>query len=237
MSEIYKTFCVSSNIFVTVKVWSYTPPTPPPYPTHTHEILEKILWKLFRRSRRNGVQVLKMMLVEMEKGDDLTTTPSTPTTWPTDMLTAANNLYVQPAASPDSSSGMTSPPAHAGVVYGDGRLQTCGTASPDVELMGSGQFQQAPFPSCGLPDSYGINGVTVSMPNPGFLDSCGSTVPALGDGSRFGSVPVQGSAISAGFPTNAYEMSAVNAVFGQPYSVNGHFSSAQTMLQQSSQCY
>ena len=176
------------------------------------------------RTAANYIRVLKMMLGEIEKGEDMVN-------WPEDMLSALNNLYVQPAASPDTT-GMMSPPPSA--ASDDERLQDCGGG------LVTGQFPAAGFQSqnCGLQDSYGavgsVNGAVPSVGghpmSGGFLGASSSSVSVLGD-SGYCSVPANNAINAAGYNVNDFASSTMNSLYNQQFSSgSGHRSSAQSMI-------
>lgn len=185
------------------------------------------------RTAANYIRVLKMMLGEIEKGEDMVN-------WPEDMISALNNLYVQPAASPDTT-GVISPGPNA--VSEDGRLQNCGGVSAGPAMV-AGQFPSYQNQNCGLLDDYGAvhgsgNGAVANVNHQmsgSFLGPTNSSVSVMAD-SGYCSVPVN-NAISTGYNVNDFASSTMNSLYTQQYSSNGHRSPAQAMIfQQSSQCY
>ena len=188
------------------------------------------------RTAANYIRVLKLMLGEIDKGEDMVN-------WPEDMISALNNLYVQPASSPETA-GMISPAPNAACE--DGRLQNCVSAGPAAgAALAAGQFPGYQNQNCSLlPDNYGTvhgsaSGSVLPSANPQMSGSFlgpNSDVTVVGEGG-YCSVPVN-NAVSAGYNLNDFASSTMNSLYAQQYSGNGHRSSAQNMLfQQSSQCY
>ncbi|KAK7111463.1 hypothetical protein V1264_011089 [Littorina saxatilis] len=197
------------------------------------------------RTAANYIRVLKMLLGDIEKGED----PDMGS-WPSDMVAAVNNLYgVQPLASPDSTS-VASP----SMCEDQCLQQNCGVVSGSLGVVPvSGHFPSpAGFQSegFGVVDNYtgvgSVHGVMASHQptNDNFSSHsvlANANVSMLDEDASYSSVQSSvHSAVNNGYNMHGFASTVLNNVYPpQQFSVGqeNRSPSNSMLFQQSSQCY